>query len=496
MPVERKYLVTSGLCAAALLTGAIGWSLSPLLPSSPLQSRAGSWPIAAKPASWQGGNSIADIVEQIEPSVVSITVEQQAQPASFEGDPFGGDSPFGDFMQQFMGPGGQRPDPNEHSEALGSGFVVDDRGDILTNNHVVEGGTRFTIEFSDKSIAEAKLVGTDPQTDLALLHVDKMPAVRPLVLADSDHLRVGDPVIAIGDPYGVGQTVTAGVVSARGRSLGNSSYVDYIQTDAPINQGNSGGPLLNYSGEVVGVNSAIYSPSGGNVGIGFAVPSNNARQVVDALRREGKVTRAWLGVGIQDVTPAIAAAAGLAKAEGAIITSVEGTGPSAGKLEAGDIVTGFNGASIHEARDLSRIASAAAIGKDANLQIIRQGQQKALTIRMGRLAKDGATTTREQPTGGQSSPKLGVTAVPLDDGARESLGLNRNATGVVLSDVAPDGPAGRAGLQRGDVIEKIGGDPVRDNAGVANALSKSRNDTALILINRDGIEHFVAVPLS
>ena len=383
-PVDKSRLITVALVAT--LAAGTAWAIAPELPASPLARIGTHRQIAARPAVWDGGHSIADVVDKVEPAVVTITVEQDAQPAAFQGFPGAGDEgPLGDLFRQFMGPRQMQPLPQQAERALGSGFLVDADGDILTNNHVVDGGTRFTVEFSDKSIAKATLVGTDPQTDLALIHVDKMPSVSPLGFADSDTLRVGDPVIAIGDPYGVGQTVTAGVVSARGRSLGNSSYVDYIQTDAPINEGNSGGPLLDYAGRVVGVNSAIFSPSGGNVGIGFAIPSNTAHEVIDALRKQGKVTRAWLGATVQDVTPQIAAAAGLNKAAGAIVAEIDPTGPAAGRLRMGDIVLAFDGKPVREARDLSMAASHAAIGSDASLTVIRQGTQHEISVRMGRL---------------------------------------------------------------------------------------------------------------
>ncbi len=493
----RRYRTPLIIGAAALLAGTAGWSLSPLFPSSPLTLAANPAPIMARPAAWQGG-SIADIVERAEPAVVTITVTQQAQPVGFSGGPMSeNDGPFGDLLRQFMG-GGQmlQQRPSQRSEVLGSGFLIDDKGDILTNNHVVEGGSNFTVEFSDKSIAKATLVGTDPQTDLAVIHVDKVPAAQPLALADSDRLRVGDPVIAIGDPYGVGQTVTTGVVSARGRSLGTSSYVDYIQTDASINQGNSGGPLLDYAGSVVGVNSAIFSPTGGNVGIGFAVPSNTVRTVVNALRSHGKVTRAWLGVGIQDVSPSIAAAAGLAKADGAIVTAVDASGPSAGKLKAGDIITRFNGTDIHEARDLSRVASTAEIGNLAKLDILRQGQSEQIDVKMGRLAADSPQRPGVRNGSGEATPKLGLSGAPLNNDLRSELGLDHDTNGVVVKEVDPDGPAAQSGIRPGDVIERVGNQDVDDIPTLAQAVGKSRNDTALLLVNRGGNEQFVAVPLS
>lgn len=486
----------AGLVAATALAGAIGWTVSPWLPASPLLAAAPDHGIDARPVAYpDSGHSVADLVASVQPAVVSITVEEESQPASFSGNAVGG-SPFEDFFRQFMGNAPSAPTGPEHVEALGSGFVIDTKGDILTNNHVVDHGTRFMIEFSDKSIAEAKLVGTDPQTDLAVLHVDKMPSITPLSLADSDRLRVGDPVIAIGNPYGVGQTVTAGLVSARGRTLGNSSYVDYIQTDAPINQGNSGGPLLDYSGHVVGVNSAIFSPNGGSVGIGFAVPSNTVRKVVNDLRDNGHVTRAWLGVGIQDVTPAIAAAAGLDRAEGAIVTTVAGDGPSAGKLRPGDIVTRFGDTDIREARDLSQAASSAPIGKDSSIAIVRQGKAQTVAVRLGKLAdRGGGIDPGNDGQADQTAKPLGLSAQPLDEDMRNRLGLSHGQAGMVVTDIDPDGPAARAGIRPGDVIERIGDASVGNAADLNKALEQSRNNTALLLLNRQGNEGFLAVPL-
>lgn len=489
----RKTSLFLSVAAVAAVGAGAAWAISPILPPSPLVKTAIPHRIAATPAAWDGGRSIADIVQKVEPSVVTITVDEAPQQVALRGNPFG-NGPMGQFFQQFMGP--QMQAPVEHEQALGSGFLIDSKGDILTNNHVVDGGTRFTVEFSDKTIAQAKLVGTDPATDLAVIHVDKVPATPPLSFANSDKIRVGDPVIAIGDPYGVGETVTSGVISARGRSLGTSSYVDYIQTDAPINQGNSGGPLLDYSGQVVGVNSAIFSPSGGNVGIGFAIPSNTAQQVVQDLLRHGKVTRAWLGAGVQDVTPQIAAAAGMPKAEGAIIAQVDPNGPSAGKLQPGDIVTGFNGNSVHEARDLSMDASRAKIGSNAHLTVVRQGHQQDISVRMGRLPSQLAGHSQGSPTSGtENAPRLGVSVSPLDGDTRQQLGLADNVHGAVITDVDPDGAAAQAGLRSGDVIEQVGNMHVNDGKSLATALRKARNDTALLLVDRGGQRRFLAVPL-
>ncbi len=490
---DRYRLATVAVVAVAASGAA--WALAPDFPATLFSHQEIHGPIAAQPAVWDGGHSVADVVAKVEPAVVTITVDEEAQPASFQGIPGGSDGPFGDFFRQFMGNGQVQQVPSQPTQALGSGFLVDGSGDILTNNHVVDGGTRFTVEFSDKSIAQATLVGTDPQTDLALIHVDRVPDAAPLGFANSDTLRVGDPVIAIGDPYGVGQTVTAGVVSARGRSLGNSSYVDYIQTDAPINQGNSGGPLLDYAGRVVGVNSAIFSPSGGNVGIGFAIPSNTAHEVIEALKSKGRVTRAWLGAAIQDVTPQIAAAAGLDKAEGAIVAQVDPSGPAAGHLRPGDIVLDFAGKPVREARDLSMAASHAAIGSDASLTIVRQGMKHTISVRMGRL-QGGSSRQADQSAGGdKSSPRLGVTVVPLDGDARLQLGVPADETGMVVTDVDPDGAGGRAGLRPGDLIEQVGGAPVTDRTSLAHALGSVHNNTALLLVERDGQRRFLAVPL-
>lgn len=494
---HKRHAYLLGLGGAAALAAAATWGLSPYLPdAASLAGTSASAPVInANPAAYQPDpNGIADVVAAVQPAVVSITVEQEAKPVAF-GGVLGDNDPFSELFRQFMGRDGMERGPRVGATALGSGFLINENGDILTNNHVVEAGKRFTIEFSDKTIAEAKLVGSDPQTDLALLHVDKKPDVTPLTLADSDKLRIGDSVIAIGNPYGVGQTVTTGIISARGRSLGTSSYVDYIQTDAPINQGNSGGPLLDYAGHVVGVNSAIYSPNGGSVGIGFAVPSNTVSQVVRQLRAAGKVTRAYLGVAIQDVTPAIAAAAGLEKAEGAIVTTVNGDGPSAGKLKTGDIVTRFDETPIHEGRDLSLAASSAKVGHLADIGIMRQGSRMDVKVKLGKLESAKADTQLTSGSdSGHPAPKLGLTVAPLSN-MRDRIGAPADVKGVVVVAVDEDGPADRAGIQAGDIIERVGDQYVTTGAELASALAKSRRNTALMLVNRQGRTSFLAVEL-
>lgn len=495
---DKRHTYLLGLGGAAAIAAAATWGLSPYLPDAASLTRPSvhSPVINADPAAYQRDpNGIADVVAAVQPAVVSITVEQEAKPVSFGGT-FGDNDPFSDFFRQFMGSNGIEQVPRGRATALGSGFLINDNGDILTNNHVIEDGRRFTVEFSDKTIAEAKLVGSDPQTDLALIHVDKKPDVTPLTLADSDKLRIGDSVIAIGNPYGVGQTVTTGIISARGRSLGTSSYVDYIQTDAPINQGNSGGPLLDYAGHVVGVNSAIYSPNGGSVGIGFAVPSNTVSQVVRQLRAQGKVTRAYLGVAIQDVTPAIAAAAGLAKAEGAIVTTVSDNGPSAGKLKTGDIVTRFGTTPIHEGRDLSLAASSAKVGQVADIGIMRQGNKMGVKVKLGKLESARTEAGHKSGSGtGNATPRLGLTVAPLSS-MRDRIGAPADINGVVVVAVDEDGPADRAGIQTGDIIERVGDQNVATGTELVSALSKSRQKTALLLVNRQGNTSFLTVELA
>ncbi len=494
---NKRHTYLLGLGGAAAIAAAATWGLSPYLPdAAALTGVHGSSPvITASPASYRPDpNGIADVVATVQPAVVSITVEQEAKPVSFGGG-FGDNDPFSEMFRQFMGRDGVERGPRVGATALGSGFLINDNGDILTNNHVIEDGKRFMVEFSDKTIAEAKLVGSDPQTDLALLHVDKKPAVTPLTLADSDKLRIGDSVIAIGNPYGVGQTVTTGIISARGRSLGTSSYVDYIQTDAPINQGNSGGPLLDYAGHVVGVNSAIYSPNGGSVGIGFAVPSNTVSQVVRQLRADGRVTRAYLGVAIQDVTPSIAAAAGLAKAEGAIVTTVSSDGPSVGKLKTGDIVTRFDDIPIHEGRDLSLAASSAKVGHMADIGIMRQGNRMDIKVKLGKLESAKAETRLGSGTDtGHTAPKLGLSVAPLSS-MRDRIDAPADIHGVVVVAVDEDGPADHAGIQPGDIIERVGDQNVSNGEELASALARSRHNTALVLLNRQGNNSFVTVEL-
>ncbi len=317
-----------------------------------IAAATGAWlawtPLAG--ADTQAPGAVADLVARVSPAVVTVLAtqeEQQADASSDQMDPFGPNSPFGEFFRRFGMPEGGMPAPQPHGEhpqgmALGSGFVIDHDGYIVTNNHVVDHADSLKVRMSDDREFDATVVGTDEQTDLALIKIDagNLPQ---LALGDSDAMRVGEDVIAVGNPFGLGGTVTRGIVSAKARDINAGPYVDFIQTDAAINRGNSGGPLLNMEGDVIGVNSAIYSPNGGSVGVGFAIPSNTVKTVVAQLRSSGSVERGWLGVSIQNVTPEIAAAIGLEDPHGALVADVVADGPSAGKLETGDVILSFDG---------------------------------------------------------------------------------------------------------------------------------------------------------
>lgn len=441
--------------------------------------------------------SFAELADQISPSVVNITTSALiAAPA--DGRPMVPEgSPFEDFFDDFGAPGGNGM---QRSDALGSGFVISEDGYIVTNNHVIEGADEITIEFFSGKQLKAKLVGTDPKTDIALLKVDAEEPLPFVTFGDSDLMRVGDWVMAMGNPLGQGFSVSAGIVSARGREL-SGSYDDFIQTDAAINRGNSGGPLFNMDGQVIGVNTSILSPNGGSIGIGFSMSSNVVAKVVDQLKEFGETRRGWLGVRIQDVTPDVAEAMGLAEASGALVTDVpEGPARDAG-IVAGDVITRFHDQPVSDAGDLTRRVADAPIGEAVPVIIQRGGETKTLAVTLGRREEAEAATmpasapAAEEP---KEMESLGLTLAPLDDDMRGRLGLEASAEGLMVMAVDQASEAFTKGLREGDLITEAGQQKVVRLQDLLDRVSEAKDagrKSILLLIRRGGDPRFVALSI-
>jgi serine protease Do len=445
--------------------------------------------------------SFADLAEQISPSVVNITTSALvAAPA--DGAPMvPPGSPFEEFFKDFMDENGQGGNEPQRSEALGSGFVISADGYIVTNNHVIEGADQIEVEFFGGNRLEAKLVGTDTKTDIALLKVESPEPLPFVAFGNSDTMRVGDWVMAMGNPLGQGFSVSAGIVSARGREL-SGTYDDFLQTDAAINKGNSGGPLFNMDGQVVGVNTAILSPTGGSIGIGFSMASNVVTKVVDQLKEFGETRRGWLGVRIQDVTPDVAEAMGLTAATGALITDVpEGPAKDAGLL-AGDVILSFNGTQIKDVRDLTRTVADSPIGEDVPVVVLRAGAEETLQVKLGRREEAEAET---QPAAVQKTPEkpaqtevLGVTVVPIDEAVAQSLKLPADSQGLAITHVDPSSEAAGKGVAPGDVIVEAGQQKVVQLSDLEDRITEAKDagrKSILLLIRRDGDPRFVALPI-
>ncbi|NIA68855.1 DegQ family serine endoprotease [Pelagibius litoralis] len=472
-------------------------------------------PVAARPAP----ASFADLVEDVAPAVVNIAVVQRgAEPSQSrrsEGppqvQPFGDDPNLQEFFERFFGPGG-RPDgrqaqPERPRQGAGSGFVIDPEGYVVTNNHVIDGADEITVTLKDGTAYEARLIGADPRTDLAVLKIEADGPLPFVEFGESDGLRPGDWVVAVGNPFGLGGSVTAGIVSARGRDLPGGSLIDFIQIDAPINRGNSGGPTFDSEGAVIGVNTAIYSPNGGSVGIGFAIPSNLASRIVDDLRDDGKVDRGWLGVRIQPVTPDIAEGFGMAGVEGALVAAVEPGSPAAAAgLRAGDVVLEWDGKPVVRVKDLSQLVAQTPVDKPAELRVWRDRGPLALTVVTGAVPTEQQVSGLPAPQSGEAQKpgktelgETGVTVAALDDEAREALGLNGADSGVVIVDIAPGSHAARSGLRPGDLIRSITLEPVKTpDEAVARiaALEEAGESVATIKAVRQGTESFFALRLT
>ena len=445
-------------------------------------------------------NSYADVVARVSPAVVTIrAVRLTRLPRQH---------PFLDeeSLQDFFGRGGPRPQQQQQERrgapqrALGSGVVISPDGFIVTNHHVVDGAEQITVEFADRRALPARLVGNDPPSDLAVLKVEAKD-LPVLTLGDSDRVRVGDVVLAVGNPLGVGQTVTAGIISAKGRRTGLSdgSFEDFLQTDAPINQGNSGGALVNTSGELVGINSQIFSPTGGNIGIGFAIPSNMTRSVTEQLIRGGRVRRGQLGVLVQQVTEDIAQSLGLKEARGVIVGSVQkGSAAESAGLRRNDVITAFNGTPVGDPNELRNLVAATPPGADVTLDILREGREQQVKVTLGELAAAPAGPGRGEGEGGGGEAqgdggKLGVEVAPLTPELAARLRLPEDRQGLVVLGVEQGGPAAEAGVREGDLIEQANQRPVKTVEELRDAVQGAGDRPVLLLITRGDGTVFVTV---
>lgn len=445
--------------------------------------------------------SFADVVEMVSPAVVAISITKQAaaSPASAFPHHGGQGSPFDEFFGRFFDAPGMMPPNGGPVQALGSGFLVEKSGYIVTNNHVVEGADSIRVLFQDGRELEASLVGTDPKTDLALLKVESQDNLPALAFGDSDHARVGDWVLAIGNPFGLGGSATAGIISARGRDLRSGPYDDYLQIDAPINSGNSGGPVFNADGEVIGVNTAIYSPNGGNVGIGFAIPSRQVQTIVAELKTSGVVHRGWLGVQIQDIDAALAASLALGESTGALIADVVDDSPAAkSDLQVGDVIMQFGPDKIASAKALSIAVANTDPAIKVPVKILRDGEDKTIQVKLGESELAAADASGGAVKSNAVGGELGLGLSNLTDNERQQLGLPNDYPGVIVSKVDPRSSAASQGLRPGDVISRVGSTTVHNVAEASAAISKAKStgkNAALLVRRRDG-QQFVSVAFS
>jgi serine protease Do len=450
-----------------------------------------------------GPDSFAPVVNKVKGAVVNISTTQLQTGAAESQLPdlpnFPPGSPFGELFRNLR-PHGDQP---QKLRALGSGFIIDPSGVVVTNNHVVGNATDISVTLQDGTILKGKLVGHDEKTDLAVVKVTVNHPLPAVAFGNSDAAQVGDWVITVGNPFGLGGTVTAGIISARGRDIHSGPYDDYLQLDAAINRGNSGGPTFNANGEVIGINTAIYSPTGGSVGIGFAIPSNAAQPVIAQLRATGKVDRGWLGVQIQPVTPDMANALGLKSTHGALVAAVRSDSPaSRAGLKQGDVVLRFGGEEVTSPRDLSRAVAATRAGASAPMQVWRDGSTTDLSVKVAQSSEQTEKAFKQARTGGGEQPRgerhLGLQLAPLNDNVRESLDVPDGVNGVVILNVDPNSAAADQGLQAGDVIERVDNKPVKspnEFASAVRTVEKSGRKSVALLINRQGTQQFVAVPL-
>ncbi|MBE0581810.1 Do family serine endopeptidase [Devosia sp.] len=495
-----------GASALALLVGIGGVSTAFVMTGQAATAQVQNAAQIIVPEAAQPQAGFADLVEAVKPAVVSILVEAEESPRSMQRR--GGDfdfnfpdlpegHPFRDFFEQFGdqfgGPNGRPDQPPRQFMAAGSGFVISADGYVVTNNHVVQDATKVTVVFDDGTEQVAEIVGTDERTDLAVLKIEGTDL--PFVNFETEASRVGDWVVAVGNPFGLGGTVTVGVISGSGRNIGGSNYGDFLQIDAAVNTGNSGGPAFNTKGEVVGVNTAIYSPNGGNVGIAFAIPAATVKGIVDQLVEDGTVTRGYLGVGIQDVNRDIADGVGLADAKGAIVSNVAEDGPAGpAGVKSGDIITAVDGDPIDDALDLSRTIAGKSPDSSVELTIWRDGAETKVSVQLGTLNEEQIAQAD------QAQPLVPPAPLPAETSVGLSLVPNADgAGGLLVQNVEPDSAAAKKGLAVGDAILEVNNTPVNtleEFEAALDAVKAQGRGTALVKASRDGNDRFIGLPLS
>ena len=471
--------VGAGLVVGAL---AAGIGIGPHLgltagPKTPLWTERA---VTAPPSTVQVPNWV-ELAKQLKPAVVHVSTKRDSGPAMRSS---GSGDPFEQFYRQF---GDQMPKRNVR--ASGTGFAINSNGHIITNNHVVEGASEITVKLSDGRELPAKLVGRDPKTDLALLKVEATD-LPTIPMGDSSELKVGEPVMAIGNPFGLEQTVTTGIVSATGRAIGQGPYDDFVQTDASINPGNSGGPLINAKGQVIGINTAIYSQTGGSVGIGFAIPSNQAKTVVTQLAETGHVSRSWLGVSIQPLSQELAKGFNLPEAKGALVSSVTEDSPAAkAGIKAGDVITEYDGHKVSRSEDLPRLVADTPAGREVTVAVVRDGKPMKLTAKVTKLDEPDQRVAGDM---GEKA-KLGVAVEPVTPAIARELGL-KEAKGLVVKRVEEGSPAATAGIRPGDVILEVDRRPVKDVATLKELAEKiGKGAPVVMLLQRKDATMYVAV---
>ena len=509
--------LTRGRAAAAAFGLGATLALTPMVwAENPTTGSPAAPQTMTSPVALIQQQSFAPLVKKVLPAVVNISVTQKAgadQMAEEQELPSQGfpSSPFDEMLRRFFdqqNPGGeghlfpQTPDGQARRIALGSGFIVDPSGYIVTNNHVVGDAAKVQVILQDKTKYTARIVGRDPKTDLAVLKIKADQPLPYVTFGDSSAAQVGDWVMAVGNPFGLGGTVTTGIISARGRDINEGPYDDFLQIDAPINRGNSGGPTFNLNGQVIGINTAIYSPNGGSVGIGFAVPSNAAKSIVAQLEEHGKINRGWLGVQIQEVSPAIAASLGLHSEHGALVAVVTPDGPAAkAGLKQGDVILAFDGSRVSELHDLPRLVAAVAPNTPATVAVWRNGREIELQAKLGELPDNNQVASANSgpvEEGSAQATALGMRFAPLTNELRQELHVNKSVDGVVVTRVDGGSAAEEVGLTQGDVVVAINQQPVRtpqEAAARLNEATHSPKKTVLLLLNRHGVTEYVGMSL-